>query len=103
MIFSVRPSTSSAARERKSSARSASNSANARKLSRSESGVGCADGGAAASVVADERELLEPVDGEEDRGVRRVEHLVPASASRADLPVQVALRLRAEVELGLLD
>ncbi len=53
--------------------------------------------------VADERELLELVDAEKDRRVRRVEDLIPRLGEGAQEPVEVALRMRAEVELRLLD
>ena len=53
--------------------------------------------------VADERELLELVDAEEDRRVRRVEDLVARLRERPQEAVEVALGVRAEVELRLLD
>ena len=59
---------------------------------------------AGALVVPDEHELLEPVDAEEDRGVRRVEDLV--ASARGEPPqqaVQVALGRWRQVELGLFD
>ena len=61
------------------------------------------DMGAAAGAVADEDELLQPRDVQEGRGVRRVEHLVPGAGEGAQTAVEVALRVRAEEELGLLD
>jgi hypothetical protein len=53
--------------------------------------------------VADERELLELVDAEKDRRVGRVEDLVSRLGEGAQEAVEVALRMRAEVELRLLD
>jgi hypothetical protein len=53
--------------------------------------------------VADERELLELVDAEKDRRVGRVEDLVSRLGERAEESVEMALRVRAEIELGLLD
>src|SRR4029079_6020534 len=46
---------------------------------------------------ANERELLELVDAEEDRRVRRVEDLVALLRERPQEAVQVALGVRAEV------
>src|SRR5579884_817240 len=57
-----------------------------------------------ALVMADEHELLEPVDGQEDRGVGRVEDLVAAAGGEPpQQAVQVPLRRRAQEELRLLD
>ena len=53
--------------------------------------------------VADERELLEPVDAEEHRRVRRVEDLVAALREPAQHAIEMPLRVRAQVELRLLD
>jgi len=53
--------------------------------------------------VAYERELLHPVDAQEDRCVGRVEDLVAVLRQPAQDAVEVALHERAEVELGLLD
>ena len=72
-----------AQRARKSSARSLSNSESARNASASASGSGWKSVVPPVGRVADERELLEPVDAEEDRRVRRVEDLVPALRERA--------------------
>src|SRR5205823_10019736 len=54
-------------------------------------------------VVADERELFHPVDGEEDRGMRGVEDLVPLPGKAAQDTEEMPLCVRAEIELGLLD
>ena len=101
--FSVRPSTSSAARARNSSARSLSNSDSARKPSASASGSRLEERRPRVERVTHERELLDPVDAQEDRCVRRVEDLVALLRERAQQTVEVALRVRAQVELGLLD
>ena len=101
--FSVRPSTRTAQRARKSSARSLSNSESARNALRLRERLGLVERRAAGRRVADERELLELVDAEEDRRVRRVEDLVPLLRERAQDAVEVPLRMRAEVELRLLD
>ena len=96
--FSVRPSTSSAARARKSSLRSASSSLSARKLSSAGSGCGWKSPCRPAAVL-DERELLEPRDVEERRGVGRVDHMAAGRGEVAQQPVEVALRLGSQEEL----
>ena len=54
-------------------------------------------------VTADEIHLLERRDVEQARRVRREEDLVPALGEPVDEPVEVAMPLRGEEELGLLD
>ena len=103
VIFSVRPSTSSAARARNSSLRSASSSLSARKLAAAGSGSGWTIVVPSVRAPVDERELVEPPDVEERGRVRRVEHLVPGLGERPQQPVEVALRLRRQEELRLLD
>ena len=57
----------------------------------------------AGGAVANEDELLEPGDVEERGRVRRVENLVPVGREAAQPPVEVALSLRPQEQLGLLD
>ncbi len=101
--FSVRPSTSTAQRARNSSARLLSNAESARKDSASASGSGWKSDVPPGRRVAHEGELLELVDAEEDRRVGRVEDLVPRLRQPPQEAVEVALGVRAEVELRLLD
>src|SRR5581483_8524253 len=54
-------------------------------------------------VMADERELLHPVDAEEDGRVRRVEDLVAALPEHPDHPEEMPLQVRAQIELRLLE
>ena len=55
------------------------------------------------SPVPHDRKVLDPVDAEEHGRMRRVENLVAALPERAKHAEEVPLRMRAEVELGLLD
>src|SRR5581483_2760513 len=57
----------------------------------------------AVPAVPDERQLLEPVDAEEDGGVRRVEDLVALLREPAQDAVKAPLRVGAEIQLRLLD
>jgi hypothetical protein len=65
--------------------------------------LGLEERGPARRGVTDQRKLLELVDAEEDRRVRRVEDLVARLCERPQEAVEVALRMRAEIELRLLD
>ena len=58
---------------------------------------------AALGIVSDEHELLETGDVQEGRRVRGVEHLVPRGGELAQAAIEVALNVRPEEELGLLD
>ncbi len=103
MSFSVRPSTSTAQRARNSSARPLSNSDKRAEHLGLRERLGLEERRPARRRVPDERELLEPVDAEEDRRVRRVEDLVPRLGERPQEAVEAPLDVRAEIELRLLD
>ena len=65
-----------------------------RRLDRAGPGLLCA---------LDEGQLVKPRDVEERRRMRGVDDLVPAASELPQQPVEVALGLRAQVQLGLLD
>src|SRR5262249_5824348 len=66
-------------------------------------GLGLEERRAARRRVTDERELLELVDAEEDGRMRGVQELVARLRERPQEAVEMALRMRAEIELRLLD
>ena len=101
--FSVRPSTSKAApREEELAALGIELAQHAEALVGGKR-LGLDDRGAAPRFVLDERELLEASDVEEGGGVGRVEDLVAGGQRTTEQPVEVALRLRAQEQLWLLD
>ena len=65
--------------------------------------LGLEERGPSGRGVPDERELLELVHAEKDRRVRRVEDLVARLRECPQEAVEVALGMRTEIELGLLD
>ena len=81
----------------------ASNSLTIRNASSASSGSGPDDVRAALGIVSDEHELLEAGNVQEGGRVRRVEHLVPRGGELAQAAIEVALRVRPQEELGLLD
>jgi hypothetical protein len=65
--------------------------------------VGLEERRALVARMPDERQILDAIDAQEDRRVRRVEDLVAALGERAQQTEEMPLHVRAQVELGLLD
>ena len=102
-IFSVMPSTRIAAREKKSSERSASNSHMTRNASSTSIDAQPLDRRHAKLVAGDEIDLLERSDAEQPGSVSGEEDLIAGLGEPSDQPAEIAVRLRGEEQLRLLD